>query len=226
MTRLKLCGMMRAEDIRFCCRSGVDMIGLVVEYPRPVPWNLTRKEAAALLPCIAPPLQSCLVTGGDIPHILALADELHPGVIQLHGGESLTDTARAADALAERGIQTIKALPIRPDRTCELKGAPSLEKAVAFLNDTAVSMLLIDSRAPSSPAAPGQAVDADLYRKATALSQKPVLLAGGLNPNNLADTLERLHPFGVDILTGIETAPRQKSREAVNAIVRILKEHG
>ena len=224
MTRLKLCGMTNGDDIRFCCRAGTDIIGLVAEYPRSVPWNLTSREAASLLPYVEKPAKSCLVTGGSIVHILSLADTLQPDMIQLHGGESLTDTAALADALAERGIETVKALPVRPDGLCELEGVPSLKTAVAFLNDTAVSMLLIDSRAPSSPAASGQ-IDAALYQQAALLSRKPVMLAGGLTPQNLADRLAALHPYGVDILTGVETAPRVKSREAIETVCRIRREY-
>ena len=62
---VKICGLMREEDVVFCQEAGVDILGFVTEYPLPVPWNLTRQETAALLARVSLPHKSCIVTGGS-----------------------------------------------------------------------------------------------------------------------------------------------------------------
>ena len=61
---LKICGLMRPEDIRLCQQAGVNIIGLVTEYPLPVPWNISAERAAELMSLVQSPMQTCLVTGG------------------------------------------------------------------------------------------------------------------------------------------------------------------
>ena len=81
---VKICGLMRPEDIRLCQQSGVNIIGLVTEYPLPVPWNISAERAAELMSLVQSPMQTCLVTGGTRAKILTLAESLRPDYLQLH----------------------------------------------------------------------------------------------------------------------------------------------
>ena len=108
---IKICGLMNEEDVAFCQEVGVDILGFVTEYPLPVPWNLNRQEAAALLARVSLPHKSCIVTGGSPEKILDLARELKPDLIQLHYRESLEETSRIVEALTPLGIGIIKTVP-------------------------------------------------------------------------------------------------------------------
>ncbi|MDD2402203.1 MAG: phosphoribosylanthranilate isomerase, partial [Clostridia bacterium] len=63
MTRVKICGLMKRKDVNSCVQAGVHMVGFVVNYPVPVPWNLTMVEAKKLIYQVPPFVSTCVVTG-------------------------------------------------------------------------------------------------------------------------------------------------------------------
>ena len=75
---LKICGLMREEDVLLCCDRGVEICGFVTEYPVPVPWNLNRERCRELLPLVRERAKSCVVTGGPPDKLLDLALDLRP----------------------------------------------------------------------------------------------------------------------------------------------------
>ena len=98
MIRVKICGLTNPGDVRMCARAGADALGFVVEYPEPVPWNLSAAGARELMAAVPPFVTVCLVLGGAPEHQLALAEELHPGAVQLHGEETLEQTRQLCRA--------------------------------------------------------------------------------------------------------------------------------
>ena len=82
---------MRRQDVELCESLGIDLLGFVVEYPREVPWNLTREQAKELMDNTKRP--TCIVTGGSTEHIIALAGKLSPDYVQLHFKETVTQGA-------------------------------------------------------------------------------------------------------------------------------------
>ena len=112
MTRVKICGLMNEEDVNLCVKAGVHTVGFVVDYPVPVPWNMTRAEARRLVEKVPPYVSSCVVTGGTVENILAVAEAVRPDLIQLHYQETLPEIKELAHRLGRQGIKTIKALRI------------------------------------------------------------------------------------------------------------------
>ena len=218
--KIKICGLKRAVDLRLCHELGVDLAGLVTEYPLPVPWNLTAAEAKALLAQVEPPLKSCLVTGGSREKIFALAERLRPGYVQLHYRESLADAAWLAGALAPFGIGVIKTLPFFPEERLGQFGTADIAACVTMLDETGIYAILADSRAPTNAAGPGTLMNLDLYRQIKALAHKPVILAGGLTTENLPAILDSATVDFIDIMTGVESSPGVKDREKLNAVIK------
>lgn len=221
MVDLKICGLCGERDIALCHRYGVDMVGFVVDYPEPVPWNLTQAEAKILLDRARGCLATCLVSGGPPAKLLALAQALQPDAVQLHYKESFAETVYLAEELAKLGIQVFKALPVGADGRPEMAEFATLAQAVGAFNQTAVARLLLDSRLAASPAASSQPFPTRLYVEVARHSQKPLVLAGGLNTTNLPDILAELQPAAVDILSGAEAAPRQKDARRIAEIAHI-----
>ena len=221
--QIKICGLKRAVDIRLCHELGVDLAGLVTEYPLPVPWNLTAEAAKALLAEVEPPLKSCIVTGGSREKIFALAERLRPGYVQLHYRESLADAAWLAGALAPFGIGVIKTLPFYPEERLSQFGTAGIADCVTMLDGTGIYAILADSRAPANAAGPGTLLDLDLYRQIKAQAHKPVILAGGLSPDNLPAILELAQPQLIDMMTGVESSPGVKDREKLAAVIRQIR---
>lgn len=83
--------MKRAEDIRMCIGYGTDTIGIVVEYPEPVPWNVDAATAKELIAACETTAKSCIVTHGDITKYVQLAYTLQPDYMQIHFGGDVED---------------------------------------------------------------------------------------------------------------------------------------
>jgi phosphoribosylanthranilate isomerase len=222
MTKLKICGLMNASDVRLCAALGADILGFVTNYPVPVPWNLTKDQARELLSSAPREVKSCLVTGGKVEVILSLAAQLRPDYVQLHYKESLAETEDLAEALLTYGIKTIKAVPVRADGSCEMPEFSTVETAVTALARTKIAAVLIDSRCAAAPASRSRQLDTELCRRIVQIAKKPVILSGGITGDNLGQILKNVAPFGVDILTGTEDAPGQKSKEKIEKICQII----
>jgi len=194
-----------------CVRHGADIVGFVVDYPRPVPWNLRAADAKGLISAVPSPAGTCIVTGGPPGKVLRLALELQPDYIQLHGGESLADTARLADALRPRGVKIIKT--VFPDT--------SKEAAIAFCA-AGVYALLLDPRAPEN-AATGGTADLDAYVQLRRAVRIPVILAGGIHHGNVAEIVRLTKAPAVDLMTGVERCPGMKDEAKVVAFFHALR---
>ncbi len=231
MTRVKMCGLMNKEDIDLCVKAGVHALGLVVEYPEPVPWNLSRAEAARLMARVPPLVSSVVVTGGPAQKILETARELHPDIVQLHYQESLGEVEELAEELSRWGIKTIKALRIDGDGKCAFD-IHDPAAAVRALARTKISGLLVDSYTPSLPGGTGIMVDLEAFIRIRGETDLPIILAGGLNPANVSKVIQETNPYAVDVLTGVEERPGQKSAykvlqfmQRVNALNSGIRTH-
>lgn len=218
MTRLKICGLMHESDVDACCAMGVDVLGIIAQYPKPVPWNVTPQRARALLQRVTGTAQRCLVTGGEAERVIALCRAVHPQIVQLQYEESVQDVACIVRALGPLGIQVVKAIPLRMDGTVALPGLDSLPCAVQAFIRAGAEALLLDTRCPKAPHAGGGQLDLALYAQAVQHSPVPVWLAGGLGTENLPQVLKTAAPYGVDILSGAERVPGEKDLSTIGKL--------
>jgi len=203
---------MRAEDVRMCVRHGADIVGFVVEYPHPVPWNLNVETAKKLIAAVNKPAETCIVTGGPPDKVLRLAREAKPDYIQLHCGESLEDTAYLVRELKKQGVKIIKTV---------FPNTPDLEKAAADFCSAGVHALLFDPRTPEN-AAQGGTVDLSVFEKLQRAVSCPVILAGGITPENAAEIVRQSEPQMIDLMTGVELHPGNKDESKVVALFQAL----
>jgi len=211
---IKICGLMRAEDVTLCAGLSADILGFVTEYPAPVPWNLTSDEAAALLADAPSTCKTCLVTGGSAQKVVALAAALQPDYIQLHYHETPSQTAEIACELRALGIGVIRA--VFPD-------AQDLERDLEELCASDIRALLADPRVPTD-AARGGLADIMFFERVRGLSNKPVILAGGLTPDNVDDLLQKTGAQHIDVMTGVERSPGIKDAAMVETLIRAVRD--
>ena len=222
MVKVKICGLMREEDVLLCGKLGVDIAGFVAEYPLPVPWNLTRSRVRALMELAEGPMKTCLVTGGEREAVLELVKSLAPDYVQLHYRETLEDTRRITAALAPLGTGVIKTLPLDGEERLRQFGKRDLETCVGLLEEAGVSALLVDSRGPKNAASGGERVDSGLFERVKASARIPVILAGGITPENAREVTAALGPEMVDVMTGVESSPGVKRETALRALLKEL----
>lgn len=220
MPKLKICGLMRQQDVALCCDLGVDICGFVTDYPISVPWNLTREQCAPLLPAVNSTTKSCIVTGGTRDNILSLALELRPNLIQLHYHETLEDTCYLADKLNTAGIGVIKTIPLSAEDRMYQFGVSDPSHCVELLNQAGVYAILVDSRQPSNAASQknGQ-IDNTLYWAVKQAAACPVMLGGGIVPENCSRIVHTLHPDILDVMSGVENSPGIKSEKKLRKLL-------
>jgi phosphoribosylanthranilate isomerase len=219
MVRVKICGNTDPEQVALSAAAGADCAGFVVEYPISVPWNLLRDQARALLPLVPPMMTRAVVTGGDVEKVLSLARFLMPHLVQLHTDNSLEETARIARGLASLGIGLIRALRIDVEtaRACGEIADP-VAAAVA-LQETGVAAVLLDARTAKMPAGTGVSIDWQLALEIRKALSCPMILAGGLTPQNVRSAVHQVRPYAVDVISGVESARTVKSAELVRQFV-------
>ena len=225
---LKICGLTQAKDVALCLEAGVDILGFVTEYPLPVPWNLTRQQAARYVTTVRESTcssRSCLVTGGSPAAVLSLARALNPHLVQLHHRETLAETCQITEALKPLGIGVIQAIPGDQADRLTRYGTADIESVVEALNQTGVYALLADMRSPDNAAQAGLVLDSAFCREVVAHAAKPVMVAGGLTPERIETTVEAAGTAFIDIMSGVEIRPGVKDpkrlRQAAEAIRRL-----
>jgi phosphoribosylanthranilate isomerase len=218
MTRVKICGITTEDDAALCVEAGVDALGFVVEYPLPVPWTIDRDRAAALMRGLPPLVVRVAVVGGDAPTILAIAEVTRPDVVQLHLDESEATVTAVRAGLAGTGTRIVKAIRISADGEAVPSAADVLELARRFLN-VGADAILLDSKTTNRPAGTGATFDWSLAREVTAELAAPLILAGGLTPENVASAVRHVRPYGVDVITSVEDASHRKAPERVGAFL-------
>lgn len=203
--QVKICGLTRIEDAAAVAAAGADYAGLV--FHPGSPRHLATEQALAIAERLRGRVR--IVALFADPGDAALADAAaaaKPDLIQLHGSEP---PARVAEIRTRFGKPVIKAIGVCGQG--DFKQLPGYE-AVA-------DMLLFDTKAVAhaSPGGQGRAFDWQLLRGR--IIRKPWLLAGGLDAGNVARAIVRAGAPGVDVSSGVESAPGVKDADAVRAFV-------
>jgi phosphoribosylanthranilate isomerase len=203
MTRVKICGITNVEDARAACEAGVDAIGLNF-YPRS-PRALSVEKAVELRALIPSGVQVFGVfVNAEAGEVMKMFREVRLDALQLHGDESPTTVAKLA------GIAPVfKALKVGPDfSAATLESYPDVS---GFLFDTA-------NTEAGQYGGTGRLADWGVAQQA-ARSHK-VILAGGLNAENVAAAILQVRPYGVDVASGVETSPGAKDHAQLREFIR------
>lgn len=215
--RAKICGIRSESDLRIVLDAGADAIGLICGINHRSEDEVTPELARQLTQAAPPFVSTVLVTHRDTPEsILDLADRTGVNTIQVHGIVTL-DTLKAVRADAG-SRKVLKAIHVSGEEAIEdaLEAAPHCDA------------LLLDSRSKDRLGGTGKTHDWTISRRiveAVAPLGTPVILAGGLNPDNVDAAAEQVGPFGIDVNSGVDDASGDKSPELCRAFVRNAAQH-
>lgn len=184
MTKLKLCGLRRAEDIRMVNRYKPDYIGFIFAESRR---QVTHQQASELKELLSPDISAVGVfVNAPVEEIAAVCNAGIIDLVQLHGDES---EPYIRQLRREITLPIIKAIQVRtPEQILRAADLPC-------------ELLLLDTYVEGQRGGSGTAFDHSMIPPIS----KPFFLAGGLNEENLPAALEACHPYGVDISSGVET---------------------
>ena len=216
VTRVKLCGLTSEADVALCAEAGADALGFVVEYPLPVPWTLDRSRAAELMRGAPPFATRVAVVGGDAATVLAIAAATEPDAVQLHLDEDEATVTAVREGLSGTGTRIVKAIRIHAGETPAARDV--LASARRFV-EAGADAILLDSKTSGRAAGTGIPVDWSLAREVAAALGAPLILAGGLTPENVAGAIETVRPHAVDVISAVEDTENRKVPERVRAFV-------
>ena len=203
---VKICGIKTPAMLEVAIEAGADMVGFMhfVRSPR----HVTIEEVASLISEARGRVQTCVVLVNPDNSCVAEIAALGPDWIQLHGPE----TPHRVEAIrAEAGVEIMKALPI---------GGPEDVAHVAAFAQIA-DRILLDAKPPKGADRPGGLGESFDWSLLKALDPAlDFMLSGGLTPDNVAEAIRTVRPFGIDVSSGVETAPGVKDKRLIEAFIR------
>jgi len=203
MTKIKICGIKTVTDALAAMDAGADMIGFnfYPKSPRFVEVGMCRNIMSAVrqngrAKCVG------VFVNASVGEILATMDTLGLNLAQLHGDE----TPEMLIALDGKGFKAFRGIPESVDGFAR-------SESPAFLVDASVKGLY-----------GGSGVTADWIGAAELAKNYPLLLAGGLTPENVAEAVRRVKPWGVDVASGVESAPGEKDAGRMKKFVQAVRD--
>ena len=196
-TRVKICGITRPADGVAAAQAGADAIGLVF-YPKS-PRYLSAERAIEIRDALPPFVQTvALFVNADAAQISQVMGRVKPAMLQFHGDET-------PEFCGQFGVPFVKACRIRP-------GVDALQYLKPFSRAAA---WLVDSFVPEYGGV-GESFDWSLVPRGLA---RPLILSGGLDQKNVARAIQAVHPWGVDVSSGVESAKGIKDAGKMTAFV-------
>lgn len=199
--RIKFCGVTSLHDAELAVAAGAWAVGMV--FHRPSPRRCSRTEATAIAAALRRRAELVGVfVNAHLDELARTADTVGLTIVQLHGDEG---PAYCAEAARRTGCRVIKAVQVR--------SSADLQAVRAFRTD----FHLLDSAGrPGVRGGSGETFDWALAGGA-ARTGAPVLLSGGLTPDNVAAAIRTIRPWAVDVASGVEVDPRRKDRAKLEA---------
>jgi len=204
MVKVKICGITSYEDARAAVEAGADALGFV--FFDKSPRYINPVKAAGIISRLPPFIQTVgLFVNEDTAQVNWTADYCGLDVVQLHGDETPEDCLE------------VKRRVIKAFRVQKIISIAPLEK----YQDYQVAGYLLDAWSPDAYGGTGRTFNWELAHAAKQYG--PVILAGGLTPDNVAEAIRVVNPYGVDVSSGVEAAPGKKDAEIMRAFIRAAK---
>jgi phosphoribosylanthranilate isomerase len=201
-TKVKICGITSIEDGLAAAEAGADMIGLM--FYEQSPRYLALAQAAEIARALPPFLMRVGVfANAPADFVIRAIGECNLNLLQFHGDEP-------SAFCTQFGLMNMKAIRMRDEE--------SLQQLEQYRTDA----FLLDAYSRNALGGTGEKFNWDLAVEAQKFG-KPIFLAGGLTPENVADAVRKVRPFGVDVSSGVESAPGKKDHAKVKAFIAAAK---
>jgi len=201
MTKVKVCGITHLEDALFAAEAGANALGFIfyAKSPRYITPDRAREIILRLPPFVA---KVGVFVNEELDRVREIMAYCHLDYAQLHGDEPPEQVA----ALAPRAIKAV-----------QVRTAADVERLSAYQ----AAAYLLDTYHPTKPGGTGKTWDWELAMEAK--KHGPIILAGGLTPENVAVAIQRVHPYAVDVSSGVEAAPGIKDHQMVRRFIIAAK---
>jgi phosphoribosylanthranilate isomerase len=209
--RVKICGITRKEDLDAAVAAGADAVGFVVGVASS-PRNIALEKAEKLIRQVPPFVKSVLVTVPRGIDDFEMYEKLNPDAIQIHGENLHTAASVRLKIPNTRLIGAVNA---------KLANALDVVSKLAKILDA----VLLDSFANGRYGGTGIVHDWELSKRVKqAIHPKPLILAGGLTPENVAEAVRTVEPYAVDVASGVERQPGIKDHKKISNFIKNAKD--
>lgn len=203
-TRIKVCGITRPEDALAAVEAGVDGLGFI--FVEKSPRNIDPEQARNIIRMLPPFVEAVGVfVDKEVTLVEEIAHYCGLTLIQLHGNES-------PGYCRTLPLSVVKAFRVGAD----------FDGAAFVPYEDCVRGFLLDTYHKNMAGGTGETFDWDLVQQLK--PSRPIILAGGLNPENAGAAIERVRPYAVDVNSGIESAPGRKNRARLEQFIRRVRE--
>jgi len=197
-TRVKICGITKSADALAAVEAGADALGFnfYEKSPRHISLETVAEIAKQLPPFV---MRVGLFVNAPEELVMRAIGECGLTMLQFHGDEP-------PEFCTQFGLMSMKAFRIRD--------AESLKEIPNYQTDA----YLLDAFSPEARGGTGETFNWDLAIEAQKFG-KPIFLAGGLTPENVADAVRKVQPFGVDVTSGVESSPGKKDHAKIRSFI-------
>ena len=199
---VKICGITSEADALAAAEAGVDAIGLM--FYEGSPRHVTLEQAKAISAALPPHVMRVGVfVNAEEAFVHQALTECMLNILQFHGDETPEECSRYP-------VMTLKAFRVQGEETlAQLEAYPS-------------AGYLLDAYVKDALGGTGATFNWDLAVRAQEFG-KPIFLAGGLTPENVAEAVRKVQPFGVDVSSGVEIEPGRKDAQQIRTVVAAAK---
>jgi len=201
MTRIKICGLTNRPDALAAAEAGADILGFIGVPGGPR--SLDTQEHWEITEDLPPFVQRVIVVQ-------------RPGDDEEYGSDYVQHYEDTLEATRASGCARSRI------RVFRMRGESSLREIEAFTEP--VGAILLDAYHTDKLGGAGETFDWSLAVRAKSLTDRPVMLAGGLTPDNVKEALEAVRPYAVDVSSGVESSPGVKDHAKVRAFIRAVRE--
>ncbi len=200
-TRVKICGITRLADALTAVEAGADALGFIFAPNTP---RFVDPDRVASITAELPPFVTTVgvFVNKDAPKIIGIIDQCRLDVVQLHA-DVPPEFCRALDR------RVIKAIRVKD------------ESSLSILSNYDVNAFLLDTYVEGKMGGTGQVFDWDLALKAKTRAR--IIVAGGLDPDNVAQAVRRVKPYGVDVGSGVESRPGRKDPHKIRQFIKAVR---
>ena len=223
-TRIKICGNTNPADLAHAIACGADAVGFITDVPVRSPRKIDTETAKELIKQVPVFVDSVLVImPDDLGSAMALIRETHPTCVQIHNDLPISELAEIS-----KTVKLIKTIAVPEDATSGI--ADHIISRIDALTGIADAILLDTStrsrtstitgaKSGDGGGGTGKVHDWRISAEIVKRSRLPIILAGGLTPDNASDAIRKVHPYAVDTASGVET-DRKRDPDKVRRFTR------
>ncbi len=207
--KVKICGIKTERDLAMAINAGADAVGFITEVPVDSPRKISLAEASRLISKVPVFVTSVLVIMPEnAEQAISMINKAKPSAVQVHNNLAISELSK----IKETGVKLIKTISVSQNAE-----SAKIINQVMDLHGI-VDAILLDTAIEGRAGGTGAAHDWEISSEVVLHAGVPVILAGGLNPENVREAVKLVRPYAVDAASGVETNGRKDEKKVVDFI--------